>query len=103
PNDRDADYSHGQGKVDALLQSLMPEYDLAILLVNDLEYGGSGGSILVSSVNVSAREIVAHESGHAFAGLTDEYPDPFPGYTPSEKPNATSQTNRSQIKWRLWI
>jgi len=103
PNDRDTNYNNGQGKVVSLLTSLMPEYDLVILLVNDLEYGGSGGEILISSVHVSAREIVAHESGHAFAGLTDEYSFPFPGYTPTEKPNATAQTNRSQIKWALWI
>ncbi len=103
PNDRDPDYSHGQGKVDALLQALAPEEDLVILLVNDLQYGGSGGTIMISSVHVSAREIVLHESGHTLADLTDEYPDPFPGYVPTERPNATMETNRAQIKWRLWI
>ena len=44
PNDRDSDYGHGQGRVDALLQAQMPQYDLAILVVNDLLYGGSGGA-----------------------------------------------------------
>jgi len=103
PNDRDANYANGQGKVDALLQSLMPEYDLAILLVNDLNYGGSGGVTLISSLYSSSKEIVRHESGHTFAGLGDEYDTAYPGYPDTEEPNTTTQTNRSLIKWRLWI
>src|SRR5206468_10357425 len=43
------------------------------------------------------------ESGHTFADLTDAYGDPFPGYTPIEKPNATAQTHRSLVKWAAWI
>src|SRR2546428_228697 len=82
PNDRDANYSHGQGKVDALLQSLMPEHDLVILVVNDTQFGGSGGGTLITSVAFSAAEIIVHESGHTLAGLADEYSDPYPGFTP---------------------
>ena len=103
PNDRDGNYNNGQGKVINLLTNLMPQYDLVILLVNDLEYGGSGGSNLISSLNVDSAEIVRHESGHAFGGLADEYGDPFPGYTPTERPNATAETNRALIKWNAWI
>ena len=103
PNNFDANYSHGEGKVINLLTNLVPEYDLALLVVNDLEYGGSGGSVLISSLHVDSAEIVRHESGHAFGGLADEYGDPFPGYTPIEKPNATAQTNRALIKWNAWI
>jgi hypothetical protein len=84
PNDWDSNYADGQGKVDALLQSLMPEYDLVILLVNDTQYGGSGGTILVSSLNSSSAEIVRHESGHTFGDLTDEYSSAYPGYIPVE-------------------
>jgi hypothetical protein len=103
PNDRDTNYDNGEGKVFSLLTSLMPEYDLVILVVNDLHYGGSGGPVLISSVHVDAPEIVAHESGHAFAGLTDEYDDPLPGSIPVEKPNATAQTSRARIAWNSWI
>ena len=59
--------------------------------------------MLISSLHVDSAEIVRHESGHAFGGLADEYGDPFPGYTPTEKPNATAQTNRALIKWNAWI
>jgi len=103
PNDRDGIYAHGQGKVDALLQSLMPEYDLVILLVNDPQYGGSGGTTLLSSINTSSPEILRHESGHTFAGLADEYTSAYPGWIAVEYPNATAQTSRPLIKWGTWI
>jgi hypothetical protein len=103
PNDRDGNYADVQGKVDALLQALMPEYDLVVMVVNDPQYGGSGGSTLLSSLNASSAEIVRHESGHTFAGLADEYSSAYPGYVPVEKPNATTQTSRALIRWTLWI
>jgi hypothetical protein len=103
PNDRDGVYANGQGKVDSLLQALMPEYDLVILLVNDPVYGGSGGATLVSSMNSASAELVRHESGHTYGSLTDEYSDAYPGYVPTEWPNATAQTTRSLIKWGAWI
>lgn len=104
PNNYNGTYAQGQGKVDMLLATLMPEYDLVLMVVNDLEYGGSGGTILITSVNLFASEIVVHESGHSLGGLADEYDYGAPaGFVPSEKPNATSQTNRSSIKWNAWI
>jgi len=103
PNDRDANPNNGQGKVFNLLNNFMPQYDLALLVINDLEYGGSGGSVLLSSLHVNARQIVVHESGHAFGNLADEYADPLPGSVPLEKPNATAQTNRALLKWSSWI
>jgi hypothetical protein len=103
PNDLDGNYADGEGKVYALLQSLMPEYDLVALIVNDSEYGGSGGDVLITSRNVDSPEIAAHELGHTFAGLGDEYSDPYPGWVPYEMPNVTQQTNRALIKWTAWI
>jgi len=103
PNNVDANYSHGEGKVIDLLTNLIPDYDLILMVVNDLQYGGSGGSVLISSLHVDSAEIVVHESGHTFGGLADEYDDPFPAYTPVEKPNVTTQTNRALIKWSSWI
>ena len=104
PNDRDSNSSHGQGKVDSLLQALMPEYDLVMMVVNDTQYGGSGGQTFMTSLNVDSAEIVRHESGHSFGVLTDEYEYSAPaGYVWAEYPNATVETNRQQIKWRSWI
>jgi hypothetical protein len=103
PNDRDPGYTNGRGKVDLLLEQLMPEYDLPVLLVNDLEYGGSGGDVLISSRSSLSAEIVRHESGHTFGGLGDEYSTPYPGYPDIEAPNTTRETRREWIKWSAWI
>ena len=108
PNDWNGVYAQGQGKVDSLLAALMPEHDLTVMVVNDLEYGGSGDSssgiaTLITSVNLFAPEIVVHESGHAFGTLADEYTDAYPGFVPVEKPNATTNANRATLKWTSWI
>ncbi len=108
PNPFDSSYSHGQGKVDSLLQQFLPECDLAMLLVNDLLYGGSTGrstnrSVSIVSKGVSSVQIALHESGHALAGLGDEYEDANPGYPNNEEPNTTQETRREFVKWQAWI
>jgi hypothetical protein len=103
PNDKDGSYANGRGKVEALLQTYMPEYDRAFLIVNDTQYGGSGGSVIVTSVNSASAQIGVHETGHSYAGLADEYDygGGLPGW--DGYPNTTGQTNRASIKWRTWI
>lgn len=58
-------------KVYSLLQQYMPEYDVAFIVVNDPKSGGSGGEFPIFSAH--RKEIAAHEMGHSFAGLDDEY------------------------------
>lgn len=95
-------------KVDAAVASSLPSsayYDQVVVLVNDTEYGGSGGRIAVASKSSSVVELVLHEVGHSFALLADEYtftPPPCSLAEPSEV-NSTTQTSRSSIKWRHWI
>lgn len=86
-----------------LLNNLVPDWDVPLVLVNDIKYGGSGGQLAVATVHQYSAEVAEHEIGHSFALLGDEYDDAYPGYTPSEKPNVTKITNRSQIKWNAWI
>ncbi len=89
-----------------LARSLPPaQRDIAIVLVNDTEYGGSGGAVAVGSINASSVEIVLHEMGHSLGLLGDEYPD---GGTcdNSREPsfvNVTTTTARAAIKWNYWI
>ncbi len=92
---------------DAVYASLAPaQIDLIILIVNDTEYGGSGGYIAVASIDPSAVEIILHEMGHTFGLLADEYtqspPDCFNAFEPSEA-NVTRETSRAAIKWNAWI
>jgi hypothetical protein len=103
PNNYDADPAHGQGKIAALVSNHFPNAHLSILLVNDIEYGGGGGALLVASRHPSSRYLTLHESGHTLAGLGDEYSDPLPGYPDTEEPNTTRETRRDFIKWRAWI
>lgn len=103
PNDYDSTYANGRGKVDALLQTWVPDYDQALLVVNDPAYGGSGGAVLLASTHAASPEIGVHEFGHSFAGLGDEYSTAYPGYPDTEEPNTTRQTIRELIKWNAWI
>lgn len=82
------------------------ESDIVLVLVNDTEYGGSGGSIAVSSINNFAAEIVLHELGHSFGLLADEYTDQPPTCSLLAEPaaaNATREFIRERLKWRHWI
>ena len=103
PNDLNGSYAQGQGKVDALLAQFVPDYDLAVMVVNDPEYGGAGGKTSIVSVNEFATEIAVHETGHTFADLADEYEFAAPQVPKLERPNVTQQTSRGAIKWRSWI
>ncbi|MBC8028584.1 MAG: DUF4214 domain-containing protein [Pyrinomonadaceae bacterium] len=81
--------------------------DLVFVIVNDSEYGGSGGSIAVASTNAAAVDLILHEGGHSFGLLADEYGGPPPpscnsSFEPSAA-NATKETERARIKWNHWI
>ena len=81
--------------------------DLVLVLVNDSEYGGAGGSVAVASTSPQMVDTMLHEFGHVFADLADEY---FREDTISrcrdrepQQPNATRETSRASIKWNHWI
>lgn len=88
------------GALDILVQQV-PLFDQAVLIVNDMKYGGSGGWLATTSVHPDAPEIALHEIGHSFAGLADEYwaGDQFAG----ERPNMSRETNPDLIRWRNWL
>ena len=87
----------------------VPEFTVAIVVVNSSVYGGSGGSVATYSLASGATEIAIHEMGHTAFGLADEYPsyaggnetghDHHPAGEPSE-PNVTTNTDRNTLKWR---
>ena len=87
----------------------VPEFSVAIVVVNSTIYGGSGGSVGTYSLAGGATEIAIHEIGHTAFGLADEYPyyaggaetghDHHPATEPTE-PNVTINTNRATLKWR---
>ncbi len=87
-----------------LMQTLaanFPGYDQAIILSNTSYYGGAGGDVAVATMNPYSIEVAAHEIGHSFAGLADEY---YAGdMYAMERPNMTQQTNTSLVKWKAWL
>lgn len=91
--------------------SAVPQWDHIILLVNDPEYGGSGGAIAVATLHELAVPLIQHEYGHSFTQLADEYDSAFPGFPACSdlagsrpcEPNVTDETRPGNIKWRRWI
>lgn len=83
---------------------LLPEVDFVVVLVNDTQYGGSGGSVATVSATEVAVEILVHELGHNFAGLADEYTDAYPGYPPGDgEPNVDFDFAFDDLKWNAWV
>lgn len=84
-----------------ILNANVPQYDQALVIVNSVEYGGSGGTIAVSSINTSSIEIAIHELGHSFANLSDEY---WAGTQYArENYNMTQETNPASVRWNEWF
>lgn len=89
----------------------VPDWDKILVLVNDSEYGGSGGNISVATTNASSVGIMQHEFGHSFTKLADEYETAYPGYpdcsdltaSPNCEANVTDQTSAASLKWRDWV
>jgi hypothetical protein len=95
-------------KVNTVLTASLPagSRDIVLVIVNDPEYGGSGGAVGVASMHSDAVELVLHELGHSFGFLADEYGGPPPPNCVLVEPfevNATMVTTRNQIKWNHWI
>ncbi len=92
------------GKVLSAVAGALPSFDVAIALVNDEKYGGSGGPVTVVSLNAASLDILRHELAHTLAKLADEYETPYPGYPPGDsEPNVTSAAKLSPLKWQAWV
>ncbi|MFO0552664.1 MAG: M64 family metallopeptidase [Polyangiaceae bacterium] len=93
-----------EAKVVADVVSRFPEADLTLCIVNDLQYGGSGGDVAVVSLDPQSIDIARHEIGHTIADLADEYPDPYPGYPDGDsEPNVASTAHLDPLKWAPWL
>ncbi len=95
-------YSRAVAAANALVGVGM--WDELIMLVNSTTYGGTGGSISVSSVHPAGPEIVLHELGHTFAQLADEYTDAYPGYPAGDgEANVDYDFAGPGLKWLIWV
>ncbi|UQB68276.1 M64 family metallopeptidase [Epilithonimonas zeae] len=86
-------------KVTQTLAANIPEFDIALVLGNDTEYGGCGGTYAFLSRNDQAPDVAYHELGHSFGKLADEYW--FSGS--GESPNKTKTSNTETVRWKNWL
>lgn len=87
----------------------LPEFGVAIVVVNSMIYGGSGGGVATYSLADGAELVALHEMGHTAFHLADEYAyyaggnetghDRYSGGEPAER-NVTANTNPGTLKWR---
>jgi IgA Peptidase M64/Secretion system C-terminal sorting domain len=82
-----------------VLTANFPTYNQAFIFSNSNYYGGSGGELATSTVNIASDEVSIHEIGHSFGGLADEYLIGGQG----ERPNRTKTTDPLTVKWKNWI
>lgn len=93
----------------------VPQYHLAIVIVNSPIYGGSGGAVAVYSLDPNAIEIALHEMGHTAFHFADEY-STYAGcgsgetghnvHPPGEppQPNVTlNGSDRNSLKWGRFV
>lgn len=86
------------------------EHDAVLVIVNDAQYGGSGGAAAVCGSSNESMAIGIHELAHSVFGLADEYEylagcgsgeaghDTYVGAEPAE-PNVTANATAATIKW----
>ncbi|MES2766255.1 MAG: M64 family metallopeptidase [Bacteroidota bacterium] len=85
----------------SVLANNFPNYDQVIILANTPYYGGSGGEFATSTTDQASNEVTAHEIGHSFAKLADEY---YAGDSYArESANMTQETGPGLVKWKNWM
>lgn len=90
--------------VNNALQTWVPDYDLVLIILNNPNFGGcGGGGFQIIPLGVGW-EVIAHEFGHGFGGLADEYctSRTYSGAEPGAA-NVTVNTSRATLKWNRFV
>ncbi len=99
-----------------------PDFDMAIIMVNDQKYGGAGNSVYMrenrsyrlvpapvySAGSHSSVKIALHELGHSYGGLSDEYvqdsiANKYPISGARRALNVDTTKDLNQIKWKKFF
>jgi hypothetical protein len=90
--------------VNDALDTWVPDWDLAVVILNEGGFGGCGGGGFQVVTMGSTWAVMAHEFGHGAGGLADEYcqPGTFTGGEPGAV-NVTANSNRTTLKWRQYV
>jgi hypothetical protein len=95
--------------INSTLAAVCPQADIIFLVLNETSGGGCKSGNRFAVTLASGWGTVAHEFGHLFGKLGDEYgcsaTSCSPLYTGNEPGavNLTKVTNRNSVKWKQWI
>lgn len=89
------------------VESVLPQWHQILVIVNDTERGGAGGSVgWTSNSSADWRDVAIHEIGHSAFGLADEYDydsgDNYAGAEPGA-PNVSTQSDPALVKWSSFV
>ncbi len=105
------DVDRGMSGDDTLVQTTvegeLPEWTQILVVVNDSQRGGRGGSIGWTTTGGSDwRDVAIHEIGHSAFALADEYDydgdDTFTGTEPAAR-NVTAESDPALVKWAALV
>ena len=96
--------------VTTVANAQVPNWHMAIAIINSNVWGGAGGLIATTSTAAGWENIAIHEMGHTVFGLADEYEywagcgvdttqNNYTGGEPTA-PNITTDSNRNTNKWK---
>ncbi|MBK8096506.1 MAG: VCBS repeat-containing protein [Planctomycetes bacterium] len=91
--------------VQTVLNATVPSAEYVFIVLNETGGGGCAGGSRLVVTRASGWSTCAHEMGHMVGGLGDEYTGGSSTYSGAEptRPNLTTQTSRSLIKWNKYI
>lgn len=86
------------------INTLLPEAEGALVLVNDPRYGGSGGAnyAATTSRHSESRSVALHELGHTLVGLWDEYSYGVPGDPAFDGEGPNCSSSDENVPWTAW-
>lgn len=90
------------------LASFAPSADIIVVLVNDVDYGGSSFASVatIAAAPLYMTYLLIHELNHAVGGLGDEFSYGFPEPNPAAialPPNCAATSDSAIVDWNHWI
>ncbi len=97
--------SNQSGIVYSVANINFPAWDYINVIINSTYYGGCASGIAYTTMNSSSAEVFAHEFGHIFGQLSDEYESGAAGCNPgnAQRVNVSQEIDTSLLVWKNWL
>lgn len=91
-------------RLNAALSTWVPDWNFVLIVLNNPGFGGCARGNKLYVTRGVGWDVIAHEFGHGFGSLADEYcrPGSHSGGEPGAV-NVTSNTDRATLKWRRFV